>query len=233
MATLSPAQQSRTLAEFKHLLANEWTRPVACQDHCHDVKGRCPDCQFVHVAALEAWWKRKASESTYQRKVDRLFDEMQLGERGQLHSDPQRYSTACIRVLSLLLEHDLGHLIKRFYDSNMHDKYLQRGEGYRDLRLHLQKSVPPGEADHILQIFHKARWAYCPLELYLHMDHNLQGTKVILPFCRKVRLGEGGTASVYWVAVEKDLIRDDALRSALKESLIVDHEFGEVSPCLP
>lgn len=156
---------------------------------------------------------------------------MQLG--GQLLPDPQKYVTHCLRVLSILLEHDLGHLIKQFYETNMHDKFLQRGEGYRNLKSYLQKTMSTGEADQIVQTFHNAKWAYCPLELSLHMDHNLQGTVVILPFCRKIKLGEGGTASLYWVAVEKDLIRDDGLRSALKESQIVDPEFGEVHSFLP
>jgi hypothetical protein len=235
MATLSHAQPSPTLAEFKQLLKTRWLRRVACQDDCHNSESHCPDRHFVHVADLEAWWKRTASESTSsestsQRKVDQLFDEMQLAEQGQLPLGPQRYSDTCLRVLSLLLEHDLGYLIKRFYDSNMHDKFLERGEGYQNLKSNLNRIMPLEAVDEVIQTFHNARWAYCPLDLTLRMDKNLQDTGVIVPFCRKVRLGEGGTASVYWVAVEKALIRDDELRAALSESLITDPDFGEVSP---
>jgi hypothetical protein len=232
MATLSHAQPSPTLAEFKRLLKTQWTRRVACQDHCHGAESHCPNRHFVHVADLEAWWKRTASESTYQRKIDQLFDEMPLAEHGQLPLAPRGYSDTCLRVFSLLLEHDLGHLIKRFYDSNMHDKFLERGEGYQNLKSNLNKIMPLEAVDEVIQTFHNAKWAYCPLDLTLGMDQNLQGTEVIVPFCRKLRLGEGGTASVYWVAVEKGLIRDGELKAALSESLIIDPDFGEVSPLI-
>jgi hypothetical protein len=231
MDILSQPQQSPILAEFKHLLQTQWKRRVACQDHCHSPDTHCPDRHFVHVADLEAWWKRTASDTPSQRKFDRLFEEMQLAEHQQLSPDHHRYSTTCLRVLSILLEHDLGHYIRRFYESNMYDIFLERGEGYERLRTSLHKVIPsPADVDQIIKTFHDAKWAYCPLDLALHMDENLQGTKVIVPFCRKVRLGnKGGTASVYWVAVQKDLIHDDLLKDVLKESLIKDPEYGWVS----
>lgn len=50
------------------------------------------------------------------------------------------------------------------------------------------------------------------------------------PFCLKTRLNDkGGTASIYWVAVQKDLISDNALALALQDSVFTDEEFGEVS----
>ncbi|KAH7074657.1 hypothetical protein BKA63DRAFT_318495 [Paraphoma chrysanthemicola] len=222
-------QQSPTLVEFKRLLQTQWTSEVACQDNCHDPELPCPERCFVHVAELEKWWKRTASDSASQRKIDRLFDEHPLGEPNQLFQDSAGYGNACLRVLSLLLEHDLGHYIKRFYDSNMHDRYLERGEGYQVLRSNLNKIIPTlSEVDNIIQVFHNAKWAYCPLEFTFHMDKNLQGTEVIVPFCRKIRLGDkGATASIYGVAVQADLIRDDALRDALKQSIVNDPEFGE------
>lgn len=83
--------------------------------------------------------------------------------------------------------------------------------------------------DRIIQEFHRDKWAYCPLNLTLDMDVNLHGTKVILPFCGKIKLPDkGGTASIYWVAVQKDLITDSALTDALQKSLYEDDDFGEV-----
>ena len=62
------------------------------------------------------------------------------------------------------------------------------------------------------------------------LDENLHGTKVIPPFCLKTKLPDkGGTASIYWVAVQKDLISDNALALALKDSIYTDEDFGEVS----
>lgn len=62
------------------------------------------------------------------------------------------------------------------------------------------------------------------------MDLNLYGTKVIPPFCFKIKLPDkGGTASIYWVAVQKDLITDIALADALQKSLYEDEKLGEVN----
>jgi hypothetical protein len=67
------------------------------------------------------------------------------------------------------------------------------------------------------------------LQLTLHVDRNLQTTKVIPPFCHKIKLADkGGTASIYWVAIQKDLISDDRLKSALKDSVYTDKDHGEV-----
>lgn len=82
--------------------------------------------------------------------------------------------------------------------------------------------------DITIEDFHRDKWAYCPMNLTLGMDLNLYGTKVIPPFCFKIKLPDkGGTASIYWVAVQKDLITDIALADALQKSLYEDEKLGE------
>jgi len=112
----------------------------------------------------------------------------------------------------------------------MYDHYIERGETYRRLRGQLSRIVREEEADAIIEDFHREKWEYCPLNLTMDMDENLHGTKVIPPFCSKIELPrKGGTASIYWVAVQKDLVSDNALALALQDSLYTDKEFGEVS----
>jgi len=112
----------------------------------------------------------------------------------------------------------------------MYDHFIERGDTYRRLRGQLSGIVREEEADAIIQDFHREKWEFCPLNLTMDMDENLHGTKVILPFCLKIELPrKGDTASIYWVAVQKDLISDNALALALQDSLYMDKEFGEVS----
>ncbi|KAF1942093.1 hypothetical protein EJ02DRAFT_454596 [Clathrospora elynae] len=137
---------------------------------------------------------------------------------------------SCVRVFSLLLKQDRGHLIDRFYDSDMNDKYLAivRSDSDQSLRDNLTSITHRDEVDRIIKDFHQDKWSYCPLELTLHMDRNLQGTRVIPPFCHKIKLGDkGGTASIYWVAIQKKLISDNDLKGALQDSLYKDEKYGE------
>lgn len=189
----------------------------------------------MHVEALKAWWAWKASESTHQTNLDRLLDEMPATEHRMTPlSKSQMLFTgdhSCLLVFSLLLNQGRGHLIDLFYDSGITDKYLymMRSDSYQNLHDNLAKILDPTERDLIIQDFQKERWAYCPLELTLHMRVHLIGTMVILPFCHKIKLGDKrDTASLYWVAIQKDLISDDELKDALKDSVYDDDEFGEV-----
>ncbi|KAG9195926.1 hypothetical protein G6011_01047 [Alternaria panax] len=110
----------------------------------------------------------------------------------------------------------------------MYDDYIARSESDKNLRERLTGVVRQDEVEKIVDDFHKEKWEYCPLSLTLDMDKNLLGTRVILPFCSKIKLPDkGGTASIYWVAVQKDLISDSALAHALKDSLYVDGTYGE------
>jgi hypothetical protein len=113
----------------------------------------------------------------------------------------------------------------------MNDRHLDivRSESDQSLHDNLQHIKQPGEVDVILKEFHDAKWSYCPLKLELHMNRNLHGTRVIPPFCRKIKLGDkGGTASIYFVAVQRVLVTDEALRLAINDSLYTDNLYGEV-----
>jgi hypothetical protein len=235
MSGLSQEEENRIRIEdeFIELLQSTWTRRVACQNECHPPKTCSCQRYIVHVDALKAWWRRKHSESPNSTKLHRVLDEI-FSQAGHWMFVPefQKLFTgehSCLRVFSLLLKQGRGHLVDRFYDSDMNDKYLERSDSNQSLRDNLANVVHRDELDCVIRDFHNEKWAYCPLELTLHMGRNLQGTKVIPPFCHKIKLGDkGGTASIYWVAIQKDFISDDQLKVALQDSLFNDDDFGWV-----
>jgi hypothetical protein len=225
---------TRIEVEFRSLLHEQWTHPVACQNECNPPESCSCQREIVDVKALEAWWKRRASESTNQTKLHHFLEEMPPAGHRVFPLNLKKLFTgehSCLRVFSLLLKQRRDHLIDRFYESDMKDMHLDivRTDSDQNLRENLVGIARRDEIEQIVNEFHQEKWAYCSLKLTLHMDRNLHGTRVIPPFCHKIKLGDkGGTASIYWVAVQKDLVSDDALRLALQDSTYTDDEHGEV-----
>jgi hypothetical protein len=225
--------QKPTLEEYKHRLEREWTQHVACQNQCQLPESCSCLRQIVDVDALCKWLRRTLSETNGTTNLHRLLQELQIGPHRKFPLEHDiyfagKYQTQCLRVFSILLKMGLGHLIDRFYQSQMSDSVLHQDGNYDRLRENLRGIIPSNEIENVILEFSREKWAFCPLELELHMDRPLEGTKVIAPFCHKMKLNEGGTASVYLVAVQKDLIRDDKLRVVLQDSLYLDTTFGEV-----
>ncbi|ORX98944.1 hypothetical protein BCR34DRAFT_142156 [Clohesyomyces aquaticus] len=226
------------LDEFKIRLKEEWTRSVSCQRQC---KARLPptacDCKLyiVNVEKLEAWMRRQDSEDTPNTNAGRLVTDLheKMSHRSAfgLPIDHRPILQRCTLVFSILLALDRGDLIDLFHNAGIYDTYLDlpehnHGRLRATLRLyHIRES----EIDEVVQAFENEKWAYCaPLSHFsLGMDEAFGGGRMIMPFCRRIRVNEkGGTASVSWVAIQEDLISDDKLRDALKKSLHKDEEFG-------
>jgi hypothetical protein len=225
-------QQQPTLKEYNQRLKQEWTRQVACQNQCQPPESCSCLRQIIHVEALGAWWKRKLSEVNGTTNLHRLLQEMQIGPHRNFPLEYETFFTGeyqCLKVFSLLLSKNLGYLIDRFYQAQMNDNVLHHDGNYGRLRDNLSDTIESSDAvENIIQQFRREKWSFCPLELQLYMDRPLEDTKVIAPFCHKIKLNEGGTASVYLVAVQKDLIRDERLKAVLQDSLYHDTAFGEV-----
>lgn len=221
------SQQDRPkLAEYLDLLKSQWSLPVACQNECHPPNS----CQclrhVIHIAELKRWWKGS---------LQQVLHEMGIKSPQIFPVEPSLFSgeDSCLSVYSLLLKQDRGHLIERFYQCGMTDKRLEMISSVVDetrLRDDLTEVVSRDEVDRITTDFQRERWAYCPLELRLNMDRHLQSTKIIPPFCQKIKLGEkGGTASIYWVTVQENYISDQGLKDAVEKSLYYDTEYKWVS----
>ncbi|KAH7390460.1 hypothetical protein BKA66DRAFT_568405 [Pyrenochaeta sp. MPI-SDFR-AT-0127] len=231
MSTSSSTAHSSALNRYKVLGKSIWIKDVACQNQC-DIPESC-GCQkhIVNVDALRAWYDEKAPGSIDQTNLQQLFDEMQSADHQTFPLDFDRFFTGdrrCPLVFSSLLDQNQGRLIPYFYESNIHDLYIDREVNYETLRQKLKHVIPPVEIERVIEHFERSKWKYCPLELKLPVERYLEDTNVILPFCRKIKLGDkGATASVYWVAIQKELISDEGLKNALRESLHNDPEFGE------
>lgn len=232
MSVDSQKHRYPTLEEYKELLRTEWTHAVACQNQCYPPTTCSCLRHIVHVDAIKQWWRRKTSETSDQTKLLRLLDEMPPASHRTFPLEPQRLffgKPSGLIVFSLLLKHDRGNLMDRFYDSGINDNHLTIVSD-RTLRRSLREIKPQSEVDVVLQEFNEHKWQFCPLELTLGMSQSLHDTKVVPPFCHKIKMGEkGGTASIYWVAVKKEFISDDYLKAAIKDSLYSDPDYGEVS----
>lgn len=143
-----------------------------------------------------------------------------------------------VRMFSMLLDQERGDLIDIFHSARMCDKYLDLSEDqykahHPNLRKKLrEKGIGDAVIDDIIETVERERWAYCcPINHFtLHMNASFEGGKVIMPFCRRMRINnKGGTAEVFWVAIQEDLIVDQKLRDALEKSAYTDPEFGRVS----
>ena len=226
-------QRRRTpaLDEFKYLLHSEWTRPVACQDLC-DPPDTCTCLRrIVHVDAMKQWWLRKPDPASDQSNLLRVLDEIPSGDYPRLLLNPQKLfmgKPTSLVVFSLLLKLDRGQLIDCFYDSGIFDNDLTFAH-HKSLRENLRRIIPYPEVDAVLQDFNEQKWQFCPLALSLNMSRSLHDTRFIPPFCHKIKMGDnGGTASVYCIAVQKDLISDTRLCIAIEDSLYEDPDFGPV-----
>lgn len=223
---------SSILEEFQKSLQTQWTRPVACQNKCEPNPCLCQR-HIVHVDLVREWWLKEMSDNSKRTKLHRLLDELSIPQHRIFplqYKDIVNGDQSSLLVYSLLLKQGHGHLVDIFTRSDMRDQYIAITRSDSNEILHKDLStVEPTKAASILAEFHKERWQYCPLRLTLDMNHTLYGTNVILPFCHKIQLGDkGGTASIYMVAVQKDLIQDDSLRLAISDSRYTDPIFGEV-----
>lgn len=237
------SQRATLLEEFKARLKFEWTRKVACERECES-DAQCV-CQrhFIHTEKLESWMNRQDSQAPPNTKatglLDELHDKIKHHRAFGLPLDSASIFTGDNRSLimfSMLLDQDRGDLIDIFHNAGVCDKYLGAPDHifnatHSSLRHHLrEKRYTDTEINEIIEIVGRERQAYCSRQLTLHMDASFEREKAVMPFCRRMRVNnKGGTASVFWVAVQKDLITDQKLRDALDNSLYPDPEFGPVS----
>jgi hypothetical protein len=231
--------------EFKTKLRTEWKRKVACQRQCEPPESCVCRCHIIHVAQLEAWMTTQASETSTNTKAGRLLGEMHPKYKGYsafefpISQEPLfTGDRRSLRVFGMLLQQERGELVGLFHDAQIYDKYLnlredQDAPNHPKLREILrEKCISNTTIDCIVQDYEQEKWSYCPPldELTLHMEADFVGTKTIMPFCRRQRINnKGGTASVYWVAIQTDLIADQRLREVLEKSIYNDPDFGLVS----
>lgn len=130
-------------------------------------------------------------------------------------------------LFAILLKLDCGHLI-HIFQQHFHDDSLDAVlPAVLNNELESSGLEYPGD---ILEQFDQERWAFCPAKIEDMHNHTkaLYGGHWILPFCKRERINEGGTATVDKVLVEEDLVPKE-LKRALEGNEFTDKEFGSVS----
>jgi hypothetical protein len=230
--------------EFLAKLGSEWTRHVACQRACHTEKACVCTRRIVLVDKLEAWMMEPAPEDSRNTKAAQLlyemYDKMKTHSAFQFPTSANSLfsgDTRCLRLFAMLLGQGRGHLIDLFrqakiYDIDLNLREYHVREGHPKLREKLrEKGISETDIDEIIRTYEEQKWSYCPplRDFTLHMEADFEGTKIILPFCKRIPVnGKGGTASVYWVLIQEDLLADGKLRDALEKSRYHDEDFGWV-----
>ncbi|KAK5659026.1 hypothetical protein OQA88_1113 [Cercophora sp. LCS_1] len=195
------------------MLAAPTASPIPDGDILVAFKAQVDECKgknyegrtFYHpVARIKEWMLKgktlgKLLQAVYQKEFAR--------------AQPSNIGNAVI-VFAILLSLDCGkwiHVFKQYFDDNNLDKSLD--ESLRNsLAAHLE-----GDST-ILDEFDEKRWAFNPAKLEDMCAHAkaYTGGQWILPFCRKEKVGEGGTATVHGVLVPEGLV-PDKLKTKLRE----------------
>jgi hypothetical protein len=141
---------------------------------------------------------------------------------------PEDISNALL-VFAILLKLGCGHLIHVFCQV-IHDGALDASFRREDLHNDVRRSMLPHPHD-IVDQFERCRWSFCPVKIedICHNTKAYLGGRWILPFCRRELIGEGGTAFVHGVLLQKDIVPERLQNDLLRGHEYQDPRFGEVS----
>jgi hypothetical protein len=190
-------RQYDILAEFRRKLAHDWRRKnfedkdfyVRDQIYKWMVAGN-PTNAVLLLAAVN----QRIKEGRFPEITSRdLFDP----------------GAKCFIVFAILLSLDYGHLIHIFHKHGVTDYSLawnieERKDTHHALAEDLiHEHVHPAK---VIAAFEERKWAFNPVQLTLKMHDHLPGVNWILPFAKCRKVAEGGTAKVYQVLVQEDLL---------------------------
>jgi hypothetical protein len=231
MAGPASSFTGRDLCEiFKDKLANEWKREAACGAEYKNIQF------YINTESLTKWMLRQDTDKRSTHAALLLLESYHRNHRetfqpafsNSIFTGPDR----CILVFSILLTLDKGDLVSVFRQAKIVDKNLEFADTfYEELKYDLgMKGV--NDADRIITEFEKAKWSYCPAPIRMDMQEKFHGGKWILPFCRRQSVNtKGGTAEVYQVCLQEDLVPDD-MKKKIWRSKHVDKKYGVVSTLL-
>lgn len=132
--------------------------------------------------------------------------------------------TPCVIVFAILISLDYGHLISIFHKHNVTDYTLHvkiaHQAMFNDLRHERADPVK------VIKEFEDRKWAFSPVMLSYKMHPSLQGPNWILPFAKVKEVAEGGTAKVYQVLVQEDLLPLNFRETTRKASQELDSLKG-------
>ncbi|PGH11424.1 serine/threonine protein kinase [Polytolypa hystricis UAMH7299] len=227
-------QQSDDFLETYRVKLEGWEQNVACQPHSKRAECTCKR-YFVPMDRVEKWLEEQQSQGDA-NNLDGLL--RQLEDKMKTQGVSRQFASSktileddnrCVTVFAVLLELGRGELIYLFQSMNVVDKILDWPPALSTIELAEElkrRGITDGPT--LLDDFDEAKWAYCSPPLRLDMERNML-SPIVLPFCRCEPVNDkGGTASVFQVAVQEELILDPKLADALSKSLYDDRDFGKV-----
>lgn len=199
--------------------------------------GQCPTRRwFVKPKDVRDWFVtcESGNPSTNGRQLLYSLDpDLRRYRQSQFPNDSHLIdngSGSCVLTLATLQTEGYGHLIHLFKDSGIIDKYLvnELRKSHTDLERAFDHHKVPDQDD-IHTRFQERKWSFCPVELTFQMEGDFSDGNHILPFhLRKAINDKGGTASVFLVAIEKDLIEDERLREVLSRTEYRDKKLDRL-----
>lgn len=207
--------------EFNLKLQNEWRRT---NFEGKDIYVRDEICKWM--TAEKSTNTVRLLATVYQRIRGGRFPEIRL-------SDLLNPWATYVIVFAILVSLDYGHLIHIFHKHNITDHTLDWNieewkEAYgpicRDLT---SEGVDPAI---VISEFEARKWAFNPVPLRLMMHTHLKGVNWILPFAKCEKIAEGGTATVYQVLVQEELLTPE-FRDAIGASKVVHDSQGLGTVC--
>jgi len=189
------------------------------------------DSIFYHpVEDIKSWMLETSDGENNVPNVGLLLDISNLS--GFASTRPDDIANALL-VFAILLRLQCGHLI-HIFQQVVHDDTLDADLRKEDLLSELKRSNLPHPPD-ILEQFDRERWSFCPakIEDMCHHTKAYYGGRWILPFCRRQIVGKGGTAAVYGVLVQADIVPENLKNEVLRGYGYADPDFGDVSPPSP
>lgn len=160
--------------------------------------------------------------------VERLLEE-EMPVTTKNFDDPKSVHKQCILVYSILLSQKRGKLIYIFQSANIIDKNVENTETYRTRLLHGLTASKELDSDPqiIIDEFEKEKWKFFPACFEYQMARDFVDS-FRLPFFRRKKLKDGGTASVIQILVHEDFLFED-LKDCLEKPVREDDQGGKVS----
>jgi hypothetical protein len=227
--------------EFRAKLKDEWKQVPLCNhppESDHDVHQYCDAAKqhtFYNTVKMERWLRSKTNNG--QTNMEQLLVEVAPIKLRQMPFEDMEIKLegpkCCVRVFGLLLSLDAGNLIQFFrraevFDNNLLEKDLAPKSSQRKAlieRLVEKAKLSEDKAQKLITKFEHKRWQF-PEAFEFDMEQDFDH-KYRLPFVTREKIGNGGTASVFQVLVQKDFLSEE-LQRRLGSSFNYS-KFGQVS----
>lgn len=163
-------------------------------------------------------------------RIRTLLEELYSNDNTYHAPDPDRVRTNYLRPFAILLSAGFGRMIRHFVDHRYEDNRLPFSSEPR--------SFPKSSARDLFNDFYKKQWQFCAVQLDYNMSDDLDND-CILPILGKKEIGNGGSAILYKITVDKDYnslvpagdsdMASQVITRLLNYLMLIDHLGGSTT----